>query len=135
MMQVNRNTINEDIKWLYNEMSSDIEGREFDGYFAKQLVRLETQRARLATYLSDAKELDQKLSIERQLAEMDFRLASMMEKFKQSQLAFWDRVAKQFNKAAKEQGLDKRFTSLFELYKISVRSRKNLDRIVEDSDE
>jgi predicted DNA-binding protein YlxM (UPF0122 family) len=129
LMKINRNTINDDIRWLYTEMVNDIEGREFDGYFAKQLVRLETQRARLFAYLSDAKELDQKLAIERQLADMDFRLASMIEKFKQSQLAFWDEVSKKVNQLAESNNIDGRFTSVFELYKISVASRKSLDKL------
>lgn len=134
LMNINRNTINEDIKWLYTKMTNDIEGDEFNGYFAKQLVRLETQRSRLFGYLSEVKEMDQKLAIERQLGDMDFRLASMIEKFKQSQLAFWDEVAKKVNQLAESHKIDGRFTSVFELYKISLASRKSLDKIREEAD-
>lgn len=134
LMKINRNTINEDIKWLYTEMTNDLDGDEFNGYFAKQVVRLETQRARLFAYLSDAKELDQKLAIERQLADMDFRLASMTTKYNQSQLAFWDEVAKKVNQLAESHKIEGRFTSVFELYKISVASRKGLNKLLEEAD-
>lgn len=129
LMQINRNTINQDINWLCDKMVEDIKGEDFNGYFGKQMVRLETQRARLFAYLSEAKDLDHKLTIEKQLSDLDFRLASMLEKFKFNQLAFWDATLKKFNEEAGRLGLDKRFTTLFELYKISWRGRKAIDSI------
>lgn len=129
LMKINRNTINDDIKRLYNEMISDLTGPDFHGFFAKQVVRLETQRARLASYLADAKELEQRLAIERQLADVDFRLASMMEKFKYGELALRDTLAKQANIWAEKYKLGVRFTSLYELYKISQASGRSLDKL------
>src|SRR5256885_11386402 len=38
ILKVNRHTINQDIEWLYSKMCQDIEGKEFNGYFAKQMV-------------------------------------------------------------------------------------------------
>ena len=55
MLGVSRHTINADIQWLYEKMVADIEGKDFNGFFGKQLVRLETQRTRLMSYLSEAK--------------------------------------------------------------------------------
>lgn len=132
LMKVDRNTINQDINWLYSKMAADIEGKEFDGYFAKQLVRLETQRSRITSYLSEANDLEKKLAVERQLAEMDFRLAAMMEKFKENTFAFWDEVAKKINELAESQGLDGRYTTVYELQKIPVAKRRMIDRAFEE---
>lgn len=132
LMKVNRNTINDDIQWLYEKMSKDIEGDDWNGYFTKQLVRLETQRTRLLSYLSDAKELGERLTIERQLADMDLRLAAMMERFKFSHLRFWDEVARGVNKIAKEEGMEHGYTTVFERIRIPTRARKMLDEIKEE---
>ena len=97
MLGVSRHTINADIQWLYEKMVADIEGKDFNGFFGKQLVRLETQRTRLMSYLSEAKDLDAKLSLERQLADHDFRLAAIVEKFKHNTFTFWDTVVEKIN--------------------------------------
>lgn len=135
LMKVNRNTINQDIQWLYTKMCQDIEGEDFNGYFAKQMVRLETQRSRVMSYLSETKELEVKLAIERQLADMDFRLASMVEKFKENTFAFWDNVAKKINELAESEGLEKGYTTLFELRKIPSAKRKMIDKVLEEQKE
>jgi predicted DNA-binding protein YlxM (UPF0122 family) len=134
MMKVNRNTVNQDIKVLYEKMSQDIDGDGFNGYFTKQVVRLETQRSRLMAYLSETQDLDQKLGVERQIADLDFRLAGMVEKFKHSIFTFSDELVKRMNEAAEDHKLDVRFTSMYELYKIAVDSRKSLDRLKEKVD-
>jgi hypothetical protein len=56
MMKVDRNTINKDLKVLYN--------KTFDEVIEKQLLRLETQRDRLGPYLCDVKNINSKVSIE-----------------------------------------------------------------------
>jgi DNA-binding CsgD family transcriptional regulator len=131
MLKVSRHTVNQDIRWLYEQMATDIEGEEFSGYFAKQLVRLETQRTRLMSYLSDAEDLEAKLGIERQLAEMDFHLAAMVEKFKENTFAFWDTVVEKINELAESEGLDRRYTNFYELNKISKTKRKAIDQALE----
>ncbi len=65
LMHVNRNTINDDIRFLYRKLAGDLEGQDFDGYFSKQLVRLEIQRSRIMGYLSQTQDLDKKLAIEK----------------------------------------------------------------------
>lgn len=132
MLHINRHTVNQDIKWLYEKMCQDIEGDDFNGYFGKQLVRLETQRSRLMSYLSESKELETKLAVERQLADHDFRLATMVEKFKQNTFAFWDEVAKKINELAEAEGLQTGYNTVYELQKIPKAKRKMIDRAIEE---
>ena len=128
MLGVSRHTINADIQWLYEKMVADIEGKDFNGFFGKQLVRLETQRTRLMSYLSEAKDLDAKLSLERQLADHDFRLAAMVEKFKHNTFTFWDTVVEKINELAESEMLDVRYTNVYELQKIPKAKRRMIDR-------
>lgn len=133
-MHVDRNTVNADIRFLYEKMAEDIEGDEWNGYFTKSIVRLETQRTRLLSYLSETKELESKLAIERQLADMDIRLAGMVQKFQESTFAFWDKVVDKINEIAESEGWDVRYTNLYERQKISVKKRKLLDQLLEDGE-
>lgn len=134
LMNVNRNTINDDIRWLYEKMSADIEGDEFNGYFTKQLVRIETQRTRLMSYLSETKDLDKKLVIERQLTDMDFRLAAMVEKFKENTFTFWDEVTKAINRLAESEGLKHGYSTVYELQKIPKEKRRMIDKALEEQE-
>jgi hypothetical protein len=135
MMKVDRNTINNDLKILYREALTDYSPEEMslDDILQKQLLRLETQRDRLGIYLSDEKDVNAKIAIERLIADIDFKLIGAIEKINHNASRFWDEILKGVNKAAEINKLNLRYTSLFELQKISRDSRKSLDKIREEA--
>jgi hypothetical protein len=135
LMNVDRNTINKDLKFLYHEALNkyNLDDMSLDDILEKQLVRLETQRDRLGVYLTDAKDIDTKISIERLIADIDFRVLTTVEKINHNTFRFWDEMIKGVNKVVENNNLDIRFTSLFELRKISIDSRTSLDRLKEDA--
>ena len=135
LLHVNRHTVNQDIRWLYEKMAADIEGEEFYGYFSKGLVRLEIQRTRLLSYLSEAKQLETKLAIERQLTDLDFRLVSLVERLKHNLFSFWDTVLGKVNELAESEKLEGRYTNIYELNKIPKAKRRMIDRAFEEQGE
>jgi hypothetical protein len=134
MMNVDRNTINNDLKILYNKALNDYDPNEItlDDILQKQLVRLEMQRNRLSLYLCDAKDLTSKLAVERLISDIDFRLIGAIERINQNLARFWDEVIKQINKAAENEKLKTRYTNAFELRRISIESRESLNKLKED---
>lgn len=100
-----------------------------DEYSAKQIARLEAQRGgeRLLTYLAKTESVEQKLSIERLIEDIDFRLASKVGRFNRDFSVFEDAVRQEMNKVPEKKGLGWRFTNLFELVDISISSRRKLD--------
>jgi hypothetical protein len=134
MMKVDRNTINNDLKILYREALKDYDPDDMslDDILQKQLLRLETQRDRLGLYLSDAKDINGKIAIERLIADIDFKLIGAIEKVKHNAGRFWDEIIKEINRVAEEKKLNTRYTSLFELQKISTDSRKTLNKLKEE---
>ena len=134
MMNVDRNTINNDLKILYNKAINDYNPNEmtFDDILQKQLVRLEMQRDRLGQYLYEAKDINSRLTIERLISDIDFRLIGVIERLNQNIVRFWDEVIKQINKSAENEKLKTRYTSPFELNRISIDSRKTLDKLKEE---
>jgi hypothetical protein len=135
LMNVDRNTINNDLNFLYRQALSDynLEDMSLDDILEKQLVRLETQRDRLGIYLSDAKDVTNKVTIERLIADIDFRVLTAVEKINHNTVQFYDQIIKTVNNIAENKKLDVRFTSLFELRDISIKSRINLNKLKEDT--
>jgi len=80
MMNMDRNTINNDLKILYNKALNDYNPNErtLDDILQKQLVRLEMQRDRLSLYLCDARDLNNKIAIERLISDIDFKLIGVI---------------------------------------------------------
>jgi hypothetical protein len=134
LMKVDRNTINNDLKILYREALNDYnpDDMSLDDILQKQLLRLETQRDRLGLYLCDAKGINNKIAIERLMADIDFKLIGAIEKVYHKEGRFWDEIIKRINKIAENKKWDVRYTSLFELHKISTDSRKSLNKLMED---
>jgi hypothetical protein len=132
-MKVDRNTINNDLKILYNKALQDYNpDMSLDDILQKQLVRLEAQRDRLGLYLCDAKDLNSKITIERLIADIDFRLIGVIERVNQNVVRYWDDVIKHVNKIAESEKLKTRYTNPFEINKISRDSRQRLDKLKEE---
>jgi len=96
------------------------------------LLRLETQRDRLGLYLSDAKDINNKIAIERLIADIDFKLIGAIEKVNHNAGRFWNEIIQEINKIAENEKLNIRYTSLFELRKISIDSRESLNKLKEE---
>lgn len=65
--------------------------------------------------------------------DIDFKLFAAVEKINHNASKFWDEILRGVNKVAEIKNLNMRYTSLFELQKISIDSRKSLDKIIEDA--
>jgi len=114
IMNVDRNTINNDLKFLYQKSLNDYnpDNMSLDDIVEKQLLRLETQRDRLGLYLCDVKDVNTKIAIERLVADIDFKLIGAIEKVNHNSSRFWDELLKGVNKVAEIKKLDVRYTSL-----------------------
>jgi hypothetical protein len=132
LMKVDRNTINNDLRILYSKAMNDYNpDMSLDDILQKQLVRLETQRDRLCLYLSDANDINSKIAIERLTADIDFKLIGVIERVGQNVVRYWDEIIKQINKIAENEKLNARYTSLFELRRISIESGESLNKLRE----
>jgi len=131
MMKVDRNTINNDLKILYNKAIKNNSEESFSDIIDKHLVRLETQRDRLGLYLTDTKDISTKIALERQITDIDFKVIGLMERLDQGIIHQWDLVTKHANHVAEKENLQIRYTSLFELYRISIDTREDLNKLIE----
>jgi hypothetical protein len=133
LMKVDRNTINNDLKILYHRALQDYnpDDMTLSDILQKQLFRLETQRDRLGIYLCDAKDVTDKIAIERLIADIDFKLIKVIEKIDENLVRFWEEIIKHINQIAENEKLKTRFTNLFELRRISIESGESLRKLRE----
>ena len=82
---------------------------------------------------SDAKDVTNNVTIERLIADINFRILSSVEKINHNTIRFWDEINNGLNKVAVNKNWDVRFTNLFELREISMDSRISLDKLKEDT--
>jgi len=79
ILNVNRNTINEDIKYWHSELYQDKANFSSD-WLDKQFTRLEIQRARLRKEIDEDISLKDKLQIERLITSIDLSICSFIVK-------------------------------------------------------
>jgi len=83
ILNVNRNTINEDIKYWYSELYQDKDNFSRD-WLDKQFTRLEIQRARLRKELDEDISLKDRLQVERLITNVDLSICSFIVKIETS---------------------------------------------------
>ncbi len=110
-MNVNRHTIDDDIKEIYRKMYGN--GRFHEAYASimleKQIDRLEAQRTRLLEYLDNTKELEQKLTVERLIFDIDTRLAHIMQNAYSTNDKVEELALSRLNEWAKEHNVEQRW--------------------------
>ena len=88
MLDVNRNTINSDIKYWYAHMASQISGENVVGMLLKQIERLEIQRKRLLDEIEKQKDFPSKITLEKMVFEIDNKIAGFVSKMVAKDLRF-----------------------------------------------
>lgn len=116
-MKVDKNTIYSDLRAIYRELARP--GNSTAEAYDRFYVRLEMQRARLEDYLSKENDIQTKLMIERQLADIESKLLRAEERIYDNANKIRSAVADQINKYCEENKLDYRVLNLQELLKIS----------------
>jgi len=80
MLNVNRNTINEDIKHLYSNLGKEWKEHNLESWLLKQIRRLESQRSRLREGLDDLQDPQVKLNLEKKIFELDNKIIQIVTK-------------------------------------------------------
>lgn len=79
---VNRNTINEDIKYWYSNIKEEVK-QENDDYILRQMGRLESQRSRIVEKITENNVKDA-IKYEKMLLDMDVRINNLLMKINNS---------------------------------------------------
>lgn len=79
ILGVNRNTINDDIKFCFGQYENQSE-IDIRGKMTKQIHRMEIQRERYFDYLDEAKDLKEKIQLEKLITDLDNKLTQFFSR-------------------------------------------------------
>ena len=91
-LKVNRNTINEDIKFCREQLSNEFGIEELANRMKKQIHRLEIQRTRLLGYLDESTTLQELLVVEKFIADVDKNLKMIFYEIVNRKLDFSQKI-------------------------------------------
>ena len=91
-LKVNRNTINEDIKFCREQLSNEFGIKELANRMKKQIHRLEIQRTRFLDYLDEATTLQELLVVEKFIADVDKNLKMIFYEITNRKLDFRPKI-------------------------------------------
>ena len=77
LLHVNRNTINEDIQYWHKQLANEFKSQDLTAKMTKQIQRMEIQRDRLLEDIEDVESFDEKIRLEKFIAEIDNRLTQL----------------------------------------------------------
>jgi len=80
LLDVNRNTINDDIKYWHQQLANEFKAQDLIAKMTKQIQRMEIQRDRLFDELEEANNLDERIRLEKFISDIDNRLAQLYSK-------------------------------------------------------
>ena len=80
LLNVNRNTINDDIQYWHKQLVIEFKAQDLTAKMTKQIQRMEIQRDRLLEDLEDVESFDEKIRLEKFVAEIDNRLTQLFSK-------------------------------------------------------
>jgi predicted DNA-binding protein YlxM (UPF0122 family) len=80
LLNVNRNTINDDIAYWYRRIGNQTNVKDIPAKIASQILLLHTQRDRMLEYLEDDESMSGKIKIERFIFDIDNKLTSIYSK-------------------------------------------------------
>ena len=80
LLDVNRNTVNDDIKFWYLQFGSKIKPHDLSAKLTNQIQRIGIQRGRLLESLEESETFEEKIKIEKFISEIDNRLVQLFSK-------------------------------------------------------
>jgi hypothetical protein len=80
LLNKNRNTIDSDIKYLFQKIGSELNVKDMITITNEQILKIEIQKERLLENLDESENLDQKIKLEKVISEIDDKLFNLHSK-------------------------------------------------------
>ena len=129
-MKVNRNTIQSDVQFWYDKLARQLNDTEVDGIFMRQILRLEDQRVELLETLKAAETMEEKLSVRRLILDIDSRIFKFVSSISTSKEKIIETALSWINKDAEEEGIKRRYVSLWKLSNVSKHTYDEITKIL-----
>jgi|APSaa5957512535_1039671.scaffolds.fasta_scaffold122122_2 hypothetical protein len=129
-MEVNRNTINNDLNFWYTKIGKKHNIFNPEDAIILNLEMLEIQRCRLRELLDNTKSFKDQLCIERLIYDIDCKVLHTNQKLTDSAIRMWNFSVDRLNDLMKKEGKGKHFMMLFDKLSVSEKTGKQIDKII-----
>ena len=130
MMKVNHNTINNDINYLYSQLSREWDNHDISSWWMRQMRRLEMQRTRLRERLDQETDFEKKLVLEKMILDIDNKLLQSSVKIITTTEEFMDNLVGSLNNYARENKLDLTYVHSHDITKLQTRNLEKIKQII-----
>jgi len=129
MMSINRNTINGNIHHWFSKITKSNDGQAESTIFVI-LERLDVQRTRIREYLDNTSDISEKISIEKMILDLDYKIAQIHQKIFESSRTVMDFAINFLNEHLKAQNQKQRYFTFEQKLSVSDPAIKRIDEII-----
>ena len=133
LMEINRNTINRDLQYLYYQVAKDFADNP-EWFILRSLERFEVQRTRLREQLNKTSSVKEKLAIERILYDIDSKIIQTNQRFSDSAFRKSVESTERLNQWLEKNNKDDRYITLFDKIKVSAKAHQRINKILKEED-
>lgn len=134
LLEINRNTINVDIKFLYSKLNKNFNEMDTESLIMRQIFRIEDQRTRFLEQLDKAKSFESKIVLEKMIADNDNKLSNMYLKLRNTDKIIYDTSVVTLNEWLKNMKLDVRAVREQSLAKLSKPTHDKVVKLIEEDE-
>lgn len=132
LMKINRNTIGNDIEYWYSKIAEHSTVFYPESIIVVTTERLDLQRTRLREYLDKISDIQEKLTIERLICDIDYKLTAIHQKIAESTRKLDERKTNYLNKHLEFTNNRGRYLTLGDKIGVSKEAREKIDKIIEE---
>jgi len=132
MLDVNRNTITNDLKVCFSQLSNEHDGFDIGAIIMTQFHRMEIQRRRFVDLLNKNLEFCDRLTLERMISDIENRVMQAAIRIDSSSTNIVKLAVGFFNRWAKQQNSTFQGISADSFRIVSVETREKIDKIIEE---
>lgn len=132
MMKINRNTINSDIQYWYSQVTIKWKSVDPTSWIIRYIERLELQKTRLREEIDKTKNVQEKISIERLILDVESRILQTQLKLLESIRLNHELATKWLNDWMKKGKHKERYITYYDILGVSAKSKEKINKIIND---
>ena len=129
LLKKNRNTISKDIRYWYSKIAKTNDN-QYESTLFTILERLEIQRTRIREYLDETSNISKKITIEKIILDIDYKIAQINQKISESSKTVTHLAMDSLNNYLKEQNQEPRYLSFEDKMSVSEPALKKIEKII-----
>lgn len=130
MMKINRNSINSDIQYWYSQVTKKWKSVDPTSWIIRYVERLELQKTRLREEVDKTKNVQEKISIERLILDVESRILQTQLKLLESIRLNHELATKWLNDWMKKNKHKDRYITYYDILSVSEKSKEKINKII-----